>query len=1142
MSIKFQLEDFIPFYHDYGENEYSNQTNADKDELYASIVTKKEFDELRLSPIDYIKKGELYKQQSFIARFISTYTLYDKMLVYHSVGTGKSGIVAAVVEHALKTSPNIREAIVLTRPALVNELIQNIAKTFPRYIPELYDDDGEKIDEQIIEKQTRKNVKANYQIYTFMEFAKEVRMISDSVIKKQYNNRIIIIDESHNLKESRVKDKDISFSTYNVIHRFLHVVQGCKIILLTATPMKDQPSEIVDILNLLLPLNQQLDKKEFRATYLTSNGFNRTYAKSFKDKYLRGMVSYVRAMSGNVFVDYRGIINKDVGMRYMKTVNLKMDRLQSDKYIDVYRQESKRDEDTDMESVEADEEDEKVNTLWLESRQTSMFVFPDGSYGKKGEEKYLTRKGKSVQVRSSLRDFIVENGDDNVSKLKQLKKLSVKFHKAVQDILENPNEKVFVYSNIVTGGGAELFSAILKLFGFEHIEMPSQVSNFSIDTLAVKNKFILVTGGITAQMDFIIDKVFNSPNNIDGRYVRVIIGSHVVGEGKTFKHVKRAYILTPFWNTPTIDQAVGRVVRVNSHTDFLDPNDRFVKIFRLVAIPAETENMSYDGSIDLRMYKVSEDKDVQIKSIERLLKESAVDCAINYNRNVLKTDVPFSKECDYMDKCNYECDYIDKKYYIKEWIGDRITDTYNLYYADSEIDRIKYSIKDAFRNKNAYDFYELYQIIQREISDVSPIVIARTLNDMIINNDRIRNRLGFVNFLREDRNLYFLTDDPLSSSLYTSYYYALYPTPESNFDDFNDILTYQQLTNFDDMLELLLKHQKDAKTVNTILENLSLNLIEKLIQVFLFAKLQRSTTNIALQKYILDKYKNRIHEDETSYTLKIGDQHVSKLSKSSSSIFDWRPISDVEMEELKQEFKEQVMNLKESPFGYYAIIDQSRTDYKKLKIVKVRETVLTQEGKINKAKERATGGQTCGEGGFQLGKLLGFYYILLMKCIRLNVAPPQISTEEEYDVKSLVKLKKFDKYLRDIILIHADDRLMIDALKLKTTDEIKASFITALDPEHSEDDKKALTVVNERRTFSDLTLGNIIEMMGIGTSRERLMKKVLGLQHQEKVENELKKLDKMYITMLGNALSLSAPELCPIIQEWFENNKLSTSE
>ena len=44
--------------------------------------------------------------------------------------------------------------------------------------------------------------------------------------------------------------------------------------------------------------------------------------------------------------------------------------------------------------------------------------------------------------------------------------------------------------------------------------------------------------------------------------------------------------------------------------------------------------MPQSDSIDLRMYQGSEIKDLNIKGIERIIKEAAFDCALNYNRNI----------------------------------------------------------------------------------------------------------------------------------------------------------------------------------------------------------------------------------------------------------------------------------------------------------------------------------------------------------------------------------------------------------------------------------------------------------------------------------------------------------------------------
>jgi hypothetical protein len=58
-----------------------------------------------------------------------------------------------------------------------------------------------------------------------------------------------------------------------------------------------------------------------------------------------------------------------------------------------------------------------------------------------------------------------------------------------------------------------------------------------------------------------------------------------------------------------------------------------LKIFQYVAI----SNDKKTPSVDIEFYKISEIKDVNIKKIERIMKEAAVDCSINKERNLLAT-------------------------------------------------------------------------------------------------------------------------------------------------------------------------------------------------------------------------------------------------------------------------------------------------------------------------------------------------------------------------------------------------------------------------------------------------------------------------------------------------------------------------
>jgi hypothetical protein len=1315
MSFEFKLEDFIPYYVNYDDTDtiYSLPKG---DDLYNSTVMKKEFDENRLDKLEEIRPGELYKQQVFISRFLSPHTPYDRLLVYHGIGSGKcvhpetfitlehglyvtieelwdlyetdiitdsshaqwtipsndivchcldtdkkritislvkylyrehvdthikkyvfedyseltcttshklyikdkgftsdvkvddyvykntedkidklkiimieyisyrgyvydltvdkysnyvannivthnTCVITAVTENALQSFPNMRQAIVLTRnPTLRNDIIGKIAGscTNNKYAPkDIYvDSDGKTrdsitkkvVDERFIRKRVQKNVKQSYEVYTFNKFAKEIRNLSDIMLKNEFNNRIILIDEAHNIK-SRVQTEDGGLNVYKLIHHFLHTVQGCKILLLTATPMKDQPSEITNVLNLLLPMDKQLDVKEFIKMYMTPSGFNRNLAQSFKDKYLRGIVSYVRSMSENINVINEGSIDKEHGMKFMKLVELGMDKFQDKYYLSTFKKEAKNLLDKNIEDIEMDVEDDKQNTLWLESRQSSMFIFPDGSYGSAGEKKYLNQK--TMKVSNELEDFIMEQGNNNESKLKQLKKLSVKFYKVIKDIIKKPKEKFFVYSNIVTGGGAHLFAAILQLFDFDHIDIPNKSTNVSIKNLSKNsNRYILVTGGLLtpAQTDLLLDGIFNDRENIYGDYARIIIGSHVVGEGKSFKHVKNMYVLTSYWNTPTIDQAIGRVVRADSHTHFENPEDRFVKVYKLVAMPIEDEddkNVVYGNSIDLMMYKVSEDKDIKIKSVERLLKESAIDCAINYKRNVSSKDKPFSKECDYMEDCNYKCDYVDPKFYEQAWIGERITDTYNLYYGTIELDRVKIVVKEAFRKKNAYDFYELYNVIRNDIKDIHVLILARALNDMIIFNDVLKNRYGFINFLREDRNLFFLVDDPLSSSIYTSYYYALNPVAESKFESFDEIIQYQQLINFDEVIDLMIEYKDEPNILNKILDNLPLQIVEKMIMIFLFAKMKKSQTNLEIQNEIINKYGSFIIEYPDSYVLNIDKNHIKKIMKNASSYDEWNELSEEDIAKSKQETLSRVDELKRNPYGYYAIIGTEHTEkdaYKNLRIVKVREVRLTQKGTVNKSVESSLRGTACGTGEYQLKGLITFYYDILKKSIELNNEVPIVPIEKQYKVSTIIKMDQFKKYLLDHIENIIKDDKLIEKLLQKSPEEITEIIKEIVDK--SEDKKlKRNILIENKDVFTEKMLKDILEKLG--KLKEKIFKSLNikftgyeGIEMEERVEEELSELNENNLNMLGNALKMKAPELCPIMQQWFIKQEL----
>ena len=1147
-SLEFKLEDFFPIYTTADEDVVDDNLSG----LYNSVILKKEFDDTR-SILNEPKpnRGEQLKHQAFMSRFMSPYTPYDKMIVFHGLGSGKSATLFGVSEYSKLVKAgelSNNKIIVLTRnPTLRRGLMNELTcvVTDGKYEPPIRDE----ITKELLSKKAQRNraekkINVEYEVLTFTMFVKQIYNKSNEQLKMEYSNRYIIIDEAHNIKlqpeKKKVKDEDdiislqlqtLNISNYKEIHRLLHSVVGCKVLLLTATPMKDQPSEICNILNLTLPMNKQLDRKEFNKQFFEGEEFKDNQKEYFKSL-LRPNISYLRSSSTDISIINKGVVADE--FKYMKTYSLEMEKEQSDKYSQEYLKDSKKYKDVNAnDEVEEEDDEDSSKGLWLKSRQASMFVSFDE------EEKLNTlikQDGNIFRPTSRLIDYLKEDGDDMESMLSQLKKVSIKFWFIVSEIFKYPTQKFFIYSNIVKGAGGLLLGAILQVFNMEHApilagkegteycQTPKKEDNDTIPLTKKDNRILVLTGSTLSatQLDVMINDVFNRPENKNGEYIRIIIGSHIVGEGVSFKHIRRMYVLTPSWNSATTEQAIFRAIRFKSHSD-LPLNERDVSIFRVVAEP-EIDLLSKRkiDSIDMKMYKISEDKDVKIKQVERLLKESAIDCALNKSRNLLQTDKPNTKECDYMD-CEYKCDLVDERYYHANWVGDRIVDTYNLYYAYKEINIVKNAVKDAFQYKFAYDFEELYSKIENDVKNIPAIVLARALDSMIKNNDLVVNKLGINNYIREDRNMFFLVDDPLAPSIFTNYYYAANPVPENALGSFNDIMLYFQYDKIETVLSSLIKYQDNEEVLNNIFKNLSTVLIQKIIEVFFIAKLKESNVNIDLQDFIVTKYSPFIKNVNGNYVLNIDKELPTRILYEDSD--EWINLSTETVEEMKEVEKDKVIELKDNDFGIYAIVSNKYTgkdEYKNLKLVET--------------KKKSAGGTICSTTPYILKALIGLYYDIMKKSIKQGIYPPILGTKSNFTIDKLKKLKQYSTLVDNI-----NQRLFINKMVKVLLEVDLDDFKEFVDKLNSKEKKKITKIINksilEESDYEEivkiLDKEDLINTFGEGSFEEEI---------EDDVNEELKALNSDELNYLGNVLDKSAADICTGLKEWFIDNNLYVRE
>jgi superfamily II DNA or RNA helicase len=723
------LAQFLPSYADYVPdpegifNAYPGRTMEDV------VQSKLEFSELSLDPAE-APTGGLLKHQEFVRRFLSGHTPYNSILLWHDVGTGKTISSIAAAEALKGFHGSFRRALVLLRSPL---FFPNFKNELEKIAPEYGSDNP---DPKQRNRERNKLVSAYYDLDTFRVFSKTVQSLSDERIKELYSNRVIIVDEVHNLrsdsdeteeerKERKEEKEEEKEDVYAVLWKFLHTVENCKIILLSATPIKDSVYEFSSIMNLILPESQQfVIEREFTRRYFRDSFLNES---EFAER-VRGRVSYLRQTRSDLVVEQAG---KPIDAFPFPVVLLEMDKFQETSYS------------TAWELDKNGSEKEKKSTLRIRSREAILCVDDKGRYGRD-----LRLDTALLKVKADPQ-IVLSDSAKRAAKLPILKKYSVKYHYLLKLLLERPTENVFAYCKSVSGSGTAALELILNAFGFTKAEGRSGEGTVK------KSRYAVITGDTEPAKVEAILAGFNAKENRNGEYIQLLVGSSVLGEGRSLMSIRHIVILTPHWNFTDMDQAIGRGIRFGSHR-FLETDQRSVTIHRLLVDAPD------QSSVDLTMYGVAYRKDRQNKMLEEVVRRNAVDCMIFKRRNTYDARLDLSRECLY-GPCEYEC--------ANPEAGEPIYDTYNLFYTEREFNAIREFIQSQFATSSRFS-YHIQEWIENEHLGrlTSPLVFFRCLYHLVYRYAEFRSPLGFISYLKESNDTFFLSPDMLSQSD-TSYEY-----------------------------------------------------------------------------------------------------------------------------------------------------------------------------------------------------------------------------------------------------------------------------------------------------------------------------------------------------------------------------------
>lgn len=725
--------DFIPSYPD-----------TDDPALQQKLLNKKEFFDFRIQTLarqvdQPIPVGELQDHQRLIQRFLSPYTPYDELLLYHETGTGKTRAAFAATEQVLLSqTTSFQKVVFLARgpDQLGNALAElvNYAQTTPRFANLKADPDNA----VSIQSQIKQALAGVYEFRTWYKFSKRgLAPFPDDDLRVTYNNTIFIVDEVHNIRNPS--------SVYTQLFRLFHLVPNRKVLLMSGTPMRDKVSEIGSLMNLILPLDRQMPVKEaFDARFVTRATNTIKNGDELRD-FFKGRVSFLRAVpdAGVQRVYVGDFLNPAFPIEQFKYFPTQMGPEQTEGYQRAWEMDVRVIGDDDMEVEDSD----RASNFYSNTRQATLFVFPDGSFGRQGYDRFVTGQSQNTLQRI-------------VRPIERLRACSSKYAYVVEQLLDprNANALTYVFNSLVDGSGLDLLAHILEIYGFARCRGTETTPGRRYILLTSQPKQA-TTGPFAAGRSTDINKLiryFNNDRNRTGEYCRVILGSRIVSEGFTFKNVRHIHILTLHWNYTETQQAIARAIRFGSHQALLDHPTAVIPvyIYQHVSIPPSAEQ----PVIDLQMLEVAQKKDIFARRMTRLMKEIAFDCPLVFERNYVQADTRDARdarECDYTDPCAYRC--------VQTQSADNMPTrpdlgTFRLYYQENTDLEVWNAVRQYFESSSGVPV-DLFAI--QDALEVDWFQLVRVLSSMIRFNTPLLNARGVECTLREDHNQFYLVDNLL---------------------------------------------------------------------------------------------------------------------------------------------------------------------------------------------------------------------------------------------------------------------------------------------------------------------------------------------------------------------------------------------
>jgi len=876
-----RLYRYIPFYPSLTQPNVTRQ-----------LSELKQFSDLK--PADREKRchPSYLNHQLIIARFLSHWTLYQSLVVLHDTGTGKSGVIAATFDGLKKYNENLR-MLYITNSKTLFENFKNEMFKLSQYVKQKNTDQITETSDRWLLRRNKLLTKLGCEFTTFGMLANRIRRrrITIQELTAQWNNQLIVMDEIHNLITFNIDitDLNVTVSTrteaerlgkesYNQLHEWLHRLSHKKLLLLTATPIKNHLNEIAYLLNLALPTTEQINCDTFETDYFERESLSTAtpssssiYKVHWKEDrridFLNRIRGYVSVLKKNVTVrmEYQGMIHQPI-MEYTKLYSHEMHTdIQARGYVRAIELSRSRD-------------------FYNQLEQASLFVYPteDGDvlFGDQGYKLYI-RHQEWTSDWSRITGMIPVRSSDTLTEetlqhnLERVRTYSVVYYQVLRQLFEHPTHKQYVYCDKIHGSGIHVFVLLLHhFFGYRYL---------SLNSRSPQRRFLFLHELANIADHEIADylRLFNhSELNVDGQLCQLVIGTDKTKEGITLHEVLKVHICTPHWNFGKINQAIGRTVRYGTHRRLEEQHktssteEVVVQIFLHCALlpvsflshpsirsvhwisstsSTTLQQQTWTKSLHFYQYYLSEIKDYNAKLLEYQLLIGSVDCLLNKSKNQssMSRSHHRTSHC-YYRSCQYQC-------YNEQQTTDVIlhTENFDHYYFEESLPSVLKDIQHLFLLRKIWLVPILIKrLMRRSSSSYTTVQIMNALQIMMDTPMTIRSYDGRTFYIQRYLDVLYLSDQP---SFHVENVNYLYLTRYTSTPHFLLVHTFDQVRV--ELLTLYLqKLQKNVEAVDTRQRGLqqlhlicTLNLLPTFLVSSFFNQLFQSSICESVKDYLLER-------------------------------------------------------------------------------------------------------------------------------------------------------------------------------------------------------------------------------------------------------------------------------------------------